>query len=231
MNMRLKILYDNESEDGFVNGWGFSCLVETGNRKIMFDTGWDGNILLYNMERFGITKEDIDTIVISHDHWDHMGGLTHILHPNVKVYVPNSFSRQLKNEISQKADVAGTTRLEKIGPDVYTTGEIIGIYKDEPISEQVLICKTDKGLSVVTGCAHPGIVSIVDKAVNLFPNQILNTLMGGFHLSKISKKEVEEVFGKLNEYGFKNYGGTHCTGDFARQFNTFDIAAGSRIEL
>lgn len=171
--MRLKILYDNESEDGFVNRWGFSCLVETGKRKIMFDTGWDGNILLYNMERFGVTKEDIDTIVISHDHWDHMGGLTHILHPDVKVYVPNSFSRQLKNEISQKADVIETTGLKIIAPDVYTTGEM-----GDKIKEQALLLKMNQGIVVVTGCAHPGLENFIDAAADLGdPHGVI----GGFH--------------------------------------------------
>jgi 7,8-dihydropterin-6-yl-methyl-4-(beta-D-ribofuranosyl)aminobenzene 5'-phosphate synthase len=173
MNMRLKIVYDNESEDGFVNGWGFSCLVETGTRKIMFDTGWDGNILLYNMERFGITKEDIDTIVISHDHWDHMGGLTHILHLDVKVYVPNSFSRQLKNEISQKADVIETTGLQIIAPDVYTTGEL-----GDKMKEQALLLKRSKGIVVITGCAHPGLENFIDAAKYLGEPY---GVIGGFH--------------------------------------------------
>ena len=171
--MRLKILYENESEVGFVNGWGFSCLVETGNRKIMFDTGWDGNILLYNMERFGVTKEDIDTIVISHDHWDHMGGLTHMLHPDVKVYVPNSFSRQLKNEISQKADVIETTGLKIIAPDVYTTGEM-----GDKIKEQALLLKMNQGIVVITGCAHPGLENFIDAAADLGEPY---GVIGGFH--------------------------------------------------
>ena len=201
--MRLKILYDNESENGFVNGWGFSCLVETGTRKIMFDTGWDGNILLYNMERFGVTKEDIDTIVISHDHWDHMGGLTHILHPDVKVYVPNSFSRQLKNEISQKADVIEINGLENIAPDVYTTGEL-----GDKIKEQALLLKMNQGIVVITGCAHPGLESFIDAARGLGEPY---GVIGGFHkfnnfecLSNISmimachctyyKNEIKKLF-------------------------------------
>lgn len=203
MNMRLKILYDNESEDGFVNGWGFSCLVETGKRKIMFDTGWDGNILLYNMERFGVTKEDIDTIVISHDHWDHMGGLTHILHPDVKVYVPHSFSRQLKNEISQKADVIETSGLKTIAPGVYTTGEM-----GDKIKEQALLLKMNHGIVVITGCAHPGLENFIDAAKYLGEPY---GVIGGFHkfnnfesLSDISmimpchctryKNEIKKIF-------------------------------------
>lgn len=160
--MRLKILYDNESANGFVKGWGFSCLVETGNRKIMFDTGWDGNVLLYNMDTFGVAKEEIDTIVISHDHWDHMGGLTHILHPDVIVYVPNSFSGRLKNEISQRTGMVETAGPENITPDVYTTGEM-----GKKIKEQALLLKIKQGIVVVTGCAHPGLENLIDAARDL----------------------------------------------------------------
>ena len=230
--MEAVMVYDNyTTNEKIIHGWGFSCLLDG---HILFDAGEDGDKLLENLESLNIDLEDISRIVISHDHWDHQGGLWSILvkRPGITVYSCPGFTEEFKNKVKElNGNLIELEDLTEISTGVYSTGEIIGIYKDEPISEQVLICKTDKGLSVVTGCAHPGIVSIVDKAVNLFPNQILNTLMGGFHLSKISKKEVEEVFGKLNEYGFKNYGGTHCTGDFARQFNTFDIAAGSRIEL
>ena len=203
MDMRLKILYDNVSADGFISGWGFSCLVETVKQKIMFDTGWDGNVLLYNMQRSGITKEDIDTIVISHDHWDHMGGLTHILHPDVKVYVPNSFSRQLKHEISQKADVIETTGLQAITPDVYTTGEM-----GEKIKEQALLLKINQGIVVITGCAHPGLENFINAAKD---SGEMYGVIGGFHqfnnfdcLSDISmimpcrctryKNEIEAIF-------------------------------------
>lgn len=40
--MKLKILYDNEAKPGFEKSWGFSCLVELKDEKLLFDTGWDG---------------------------------------------------------------------------------------------------------------------------------------------------------------------------------------------
>ena len=230
--MKAIIIYDNyTSNPKLIHGWGFSCLLDG---HILFDTGEDGEKLLANLDSLNIDINMISKIVISHDHWDHQGGLWAILakRPGITVYSCPGFTDEFKKKVKElNGNLFELEDLTEISTGVYSTGEIIGTYKDMPISEQVLICKTEEGMSVVTGCAHPGIVSIVDKAVNLFPNQILNTLMGGFHLSKISEKEVEEVYGKLKEYGFKNYGGTHCTGDFARQFNTFDIAAGSRIEL
>ncbi|MDP2845507.1 MAG: MBL fold metallo-hydrolase [Candidatus Methanoperedens sp.] len=170
--MRLKILYDNEPEEGFVGGWGFSCLIETGKRKILFDTGWDGNVLLYNMGKFGIEKEGIDTILISHAHWDHLGGITHILHPDVNVYVPNSFSVRLKKEISKRAELIEIKGPKKITPDVYTTGEMGNI------KEQAMVLKTNKGISVVTGCAHTGLENLINTARNFGE---LYGVIGGFH--------------------------------------------------
>jgi len=75
MKMKLKIAYDNKAKPGFKEGWGFSCLIEMEDEKILFDTGWDGNILLSNMEKFGIRPAEIKRAIISHDHWDHAGGL------------------------------------------------------------------------------------------------------------------------------------------------------------
>jgi 7,8-dihydropterin-6-yl-methyl-4-(beta-D-ribofuranosyl)aminobenzene 5'-phosphate synthase len=171
--MRLNILYDNKSGNGFVNGWGFSCLVETGSRNILFDTGWDGNVLLHNIEKWGIIKEDIDTIVISHEHWDHMGGLTHILHPDVSVYVPNSFSKELKTEIKQRAGKVEGTGPKKIAPDVFTTGEM-----GDKIKEQALLLKIDQDIVVVTGCAHPGLEKFIDAAKDFGEAY---GVLGGFH--------------------------------------------------
>ncbi len=169
---KLKILYDNETEKGFVGGWGFSCLFEIGKRKILFDTGWDGNVLLYNMGKLGIMKEEIDAIIISHAHWDHLGGITHILHPDVEVYVPRSFSKQLKKEISNRAELIEITVSEKIAPDVYTTGEMGNI------KEQAMLLKINKSIVVVTGCAHPGLENIINLARDFGE---LYGVIGGFH--------------------------------------------------
>ena len=228
--MEALMIYDNYTSDAkIIHGWGFSCLLDG---HILFDAGEDGAKLLENLDSLQVSLSAISDIVISHDHWDHQGGLWTLLEkrPGINVYSCPGFSQEYKDKVKGLGgNLIELEGLTEISTGIYSTGEIIGSYKDEAISEQVLICKTKEGLSVITGCAHPGIISIVDKAIELFPDQGLNTLMGGFHLYKSSEKEAETVYGKLKEYGFKNYGGTHCTGDFAKQFNTFEIAAGSRI--
>jgi len=75
--MKATIVYDNEAKkQGLKADWGFACLVEIGNMPpILFDTGGDGVSLLHNMRELGINPGDIATVVISHAHGDHTGGL------------------------------------------------------------------------------------------------------------------------------------------------------------
>ena len=91
--MKITIVYDNEAyKKDLKADWGFSCLVEIENTpKILFDTGANGSILLYNMKKLDIDPMIIDEIFISHYHGDHTGGLSGFLKINkdVKVYVPS----------------------------------------------------------------------------------------------------------------------------------------------
>jgi len=176
--MRITILYDSykyKKLPELRTGWGFSCLIETDEKNILFDTGWDGNILLNNMKYLGIDPEKIDIVVISHFHWDHCGGLPQILRIDKKidVYVPKYFSTHLKKEIKYRANLFEVLKSEEICEDVYTTGEL-----GKDIKEQSIILKTEKGLIVVTGCAHPSIGEILNVASNY--GKVFG-LIGGFH--------------------------------------------------
>ncbi|MBN1389839.1 MAG: MBL fold metallo-hydrolase [Candidatus Thermoplasmatota archaeon] len=203
--MELTILYDNEALEGFRKGWGFSCLVEHRERKILFDTGWDGRKLTYNMKKAGIRKEDIDIIVLSHDHWDHIGGLTRVLYPGVEVYVPAFFSKRLKNEISEQARLHEVEGPVEVMEGIYLTGQL-----GERTREQAMAVDTGKGLLVITGCSHPGLDVMIDGAGRFGR---VTGVLGGFHgfsdIEKLKdltfiapchcterKKEILERFGK-----------------------------------
>lgn len=85
-------------KQGLKSGWGFSALIETEHAPpILFDTGSDGSVLLHNMRELGIDARRIGTIVISHAHGDHTGGLQSILGVNgdAEIYVPSSLWRLL----------------------------------------------------------------------------------------------------------------------------------------
>ena len=90
--MKITVIYDNQAHTvGLKSDWGFACLIEKeGAPALLFDTGADGEILLHNMEKLGLDPLAIDLVVISHAHWEHMGGLSRLLDRNmeVTVYIP-----------------------------------------------------------------------------------------------------------------------------------------------
>ena len=84
--MKLTVVYDNDlyrKDIGLQSDWGFSCLIESKDDKILFDTGTNGEILLNNIKKLNIDPFKINKIVISHEHKDHNGGLQTLI-PYIK---------------------------------------------------------------------------------------------------------------------------------------------------
>ena len=167
--MRITILYDNETTSvNFVADWGFACLVEARGRTVLFDTGANGRILLGNMQELGVDPARIDTVVISHAHWDHTGGLHDFLthSSDVTLYVPASVSRSFPAR-----ETITVTDALPLGNGFHSTGELNHI-------EQSLIVKSGTGVIVITGCSHSGVDTILDVAASYGK---VRALIGGFH--------------------------------------------------
>lgn len=218
--MNVTIVYDNEAKEGLQKGWGFSCYIQTEDSKILFDTGWDGCALKQNLSALNIPIEDIDILVLSHQHWDHIGGVPEILNANnnLDVYVPASFSEKLKNEIATHSTLHEVTEKCRICNNVFSTGELGNNPK-----EQSLILETDNGIYVITGCAHPGLETIIGTAASTGD---VRGIIGGLHDS--------QEYDLLD--GLEFIGAGHCTSNIetirTRFPNTFvPIAAGSRFKF
>jgi len=171
--MKVTIVYDNDVlKKGLKPGWGFSCLI---NNDILLDTGGDGIALLDNMKRLDITPNDIKSVVLSHGHGDHTGGLLELLEENrdLSVYALTSLSKWLKNQIPAKTKLVEVREQMQIRRDIFTTGEL-GTY----IKEQSLICLDKRGVFVITGCSHPGLHIILNAASKF--GEIYGVI-GGFH--------------------------------------------------
>lgn len=221
--VKMTVLYDNYLfTEGTKTAWGFSCFIEGTEKNILFDTGGKGEVLMHNIDKLNVAPESVDIIVISHNHWDHTGGLFTFLEKKsgIPVYLPHSFPKEFIDKVKDaKATVVLINEPVEICKDVYSTGEIEG-----PVNEQSLIVKTNKGLVVVTGCSHPGIVNIIKRAQEIMGEEVY-LVFGGFHLMRHSEKEVKEIISQFRELGVKKCGATHCTGD--KQINLFKEAYGN----
>jgi 7,8-dihydropterin-6-yl-methyl-4-(beta-D-ribofuranosyl)aminobenzene 5'-phosphate synthase len=235
--VRLTVVYDNNPMTaGLRAAWGFGCIIETVDATVLFDTGGEGALLLENMRRLGFSPVDIDQVVLSHAHSDHIGGLSAILraHPGIPVYVLQSFPRSLSEEIK----TAGGTPIPvgsfaEIWPSFFTLGEFGGA-----IPEQALAVNTPRGLVIVTGCAHPGIVTILSRVKKVFGAEPVHLVMGGFHLLSATREQILQIIEAFREVGVQRVAPCHCTGDMARSVfsesygkNSLLIGVGATIEI
>ncbi|RLI61685.1 MAG: MBL fold metallo-hydrolase [Candidatus Asgardarchaeum californiense] len=170
--MKLTIVYDNEvykKDVGLKSDWGFSCLIEKTDEVILFDTGAKGKILLNNMEILGINPSIIKKIAISHEHWDHKGGLKALLPlvDDVEIY------RLKKQRLKGNIHPFSVSNSHEITKEVYTTGRLKGA-----VDEQSLVLKGKIGWYVLVGCSHPGVERILNAAKQY--GKIVG-IIGGLH--------------------------------------------------
>lgn len=213
-DLGITIICDNNPyKEGLETAWGFSCLITGTKKHILFDTGPDGGLLLDNMAKLTVEPKRIDTVFLSHIHRDHTGGLHTFLerNPDVSIYLPKSFPKSFKSGAESKgARIVEAEQPLKICENVYSTGRLGRLIK-----EQSLIVQTEKGLVVITGCAHPGIVKIIDAARELLKKDVF-LLMGGFHLEWASTGKIERIISAFKKLNVQYVGPCHCSGDKAR---------------
>jgi len=195
--MKITIIYDNTAfRKDLQADWGFSALVEVNRRKILFDTGANGNILLSNMQKLKIDPKEIEDVFISHPHWDHIGGLSSFLRLNnqVKLWIPSYFP-----EARNAREVIEVKKPTKLYEEIYSTGELEGI-------EQSLCVKTEKGIVIIAGCSHPRMEHIIQVASQFGK---VYGIIGGLHGTRPeSLKNLDLICP------------THCT-QFKSEINAF----------
>ena len=251
MQFKVTTLVENsvaQSGQALLAEHGLSFYIETGNRKILFDTGQ--NLAISNNARvLGIELNQIDTVVLSHGHYDHSGGLQSILernkdftlygHPDVfspKVKKTNGNYKYIgiplkKNDI---VDCGVSLQLNRdpveIAPGVMTSGEIalandfedaepmFFLKKDEKAipdtlaDDQALILDTAKGVVVLLGCSHRGVINTLNHVAQLIGNRKIHAILGGLHLGKASDGKLAKIIGHLRDFDLAMVGVGHCTG-------------------
>lgn len=219
----LKILYDNNPYNPELKtDWGFSVLVEYGEQTVLFDTGKNGSILLSNMRKMDVDPETIDAVVLSHAHADHIGGLQGVLGTGARpaIFLLPSFASSYKSQLRHRVEVIEARPGQEIAQGIFTTGEINGAPP-----EQALVLDTTEGLVVVTGCAHPGIVKMVQKAKKTF-HDTPHLVVGGFHLDNKSKAQLQQILNDFHRLGVMHVAPCHCSGAKAQHLFSMDYGEG-----
>jgi 7,8-dihydropterin-6-yl-methyl-4-(beta-D-ribofuranosyl)aminobenzene 5'-phosphate synthase len=223
--LRITVLYDNTAHRPDCGAdWGFSALIEGGQKTILFDTGTKADLFVSNAAALKVDLSRVDAIVISHPHRDHTGGLAVALRARsgIPVYLPSGAPPDLAEAVrSAGASLVTVEGPTDIAPDALVTGPVGG-----PIPEQSLVVKRPGGLVVVAGCSHPGTIAIVERARELAGLNLL-AVLGGFHLLDHSDQEVASIVARFQELEVERVGATHCTGEKA--IEAFRKAYGPRF--
>jgi len=194
--------------------WGLSLLI---GETVLFDTFGMSSVFWENLCSMGVDASGIRHVIISHEHWDHITGLERLAGRNLTatVYICPHMDPSVKTWIKGLSmpvvEVGGWLEIEN---GVYSTGEVEGCYAGKPMPEQSLVIRDQNQLAVITGCAHPGLVPILDHVQSRFTDS-LHLLMGGFHLMDSTNEDIMKDIAALRMHGVRGVAPTHCTGELA----------------
>ena len=245
--------------DALIAEPGFSALVRIEKagreRTLLFDTGVSAHGMVENMRRLGIAPSDVEVIVLSHGHWDHVTGMEGLVgalgRTRLPVMIHPEFwnRRRIRFPGLDPAELPATSRtaLEGMGfaiveerqPSflldgaVLITGEVDrttefetgfqghealrdGAWRADPLilDDQALIVSLgDRGLVILSGCGHAGIVNTVRYARKLTGQDAVAAIVGGFHLSgPMFEPIIEPTVAALDAFSPSLLVPAHCTG-------------------
>ena len=240
--MRIYTLIENlVYKKGLVAEHGLSLLIDTGNKKILFDTGQSGNFIA-NARRMHINLEEVDAVVISHGHYDHTGGLYPFLQLNSKAVVfikkeaffpkyhgnDNFIGVEYDEELltNRIKYVEAVTEIDNdvfIMPDIPVinhtdtgfgdfTFKQDGRMINDQFNDELYICiRKSNELSILSSCSHRGITNIAAAASGCF-NLPVKLIMGGFHIRNSKPEQLNMIKEEFTRLEVRSIGVCHCTG-------------------
>ncbi len=260
--MKITVLVENNTvSEALEHRHGLSLYIETEKHKLLFDVGPDDSFIR-NAEKLGIDISAVDAAVISHGHYDHGGGLAAFFAANSKapVYIrSNGFIpcwSDTGRYIGLDRDLSSSDRFVFTGEDFIIDDElhlISGIREricfpssnvtllvekngervlDDFEHEQVLVISAGEQTVLLSGCAHNGIINIINKA-EAVTGRKMTAVLAGFHMYAPSSDKTEDpavvdrIAGLLNERACMYYS-CHCTGMEA--FARMKSILGDRLE-
>lgn len=235
--MKLTVLTENVAGGRFLAEHGLSYLIEHQGEKILLDTG-HSDVYLHNAELLGIDiHKEVDTVVLSHGHWDHGDGLQY-LQDKILYCHPLSFMqrfRQLdktylglkisKSEAIKRFDLQTSITPIEVKPNVFFLGEVPRLNdfeaqtttfldsNDKPdfvLDDSALAIVEDDALIIVTACSHSGICNIIEHAIKTTGVSKVKAVIGGLHL-KHNDEVTRKTIDFLNTLNIQKLYPSHCT--------------------
>lgn len=251
--MKIINLVENESGDsGCEAAHGLSFYVETEKHKLLFDSS-PSEVVIHNAQKLGVKLGVVDTVILSHGHYDHSGGILPFvqLNPKAKIYMQHNaggeyyaFDGEEKGfryigidkkilSLPQVQLLKGDTKIDDeiqiftVDQRTYplpSTNKRLrelcnGQYiQDEFHHEQNLLLTVNGKKILFCGCAHNGILNVMETLERKFgPASLPDLVIGGFHLMKRTEfsetdtAEVTEIANRLKSYK-AHFATCHCTG-------------------
>lgn len=222
--MQVKILVANKvNQEKLIAEHGIAFWIKYNQKNYLFDTG-QKSALFHNAAELDIPLQSAEAVILSHPHYDHIGALAQLLAVNKKMTVYGH--QKIEAEFLKTSSIQEIINFQpvreptEIAPGLWLTGRLPDQYLDkikdhkyyqEAQSENSLFMETSKGLIVLTGCSHGGIVSIL-KYINEISDQNIYAVAGGFHLIDKNQAELATIATELNKMNLKKIYPLHCTG-------------------
>ncbi len=214
----MRVLYDATSSpiNRGATGWGFSADVNFEQTRFLLDVGQKDSVLERNFNTFNVDPQDMEFLVVSLYHEGHLGGISAVLreNPDMRVYVP---SERVKKRVGRSAVLIKKERKIKEGIWLVNTSHRAVDFRDEDVSELSVVLETQRGLVVLVGCGYPGITLIVKRIRQIFPDEVIYLLAGGFHMIDFDEEKIRAKGLEFLRRGVANVSANHCSGPLAEE--------------
>lgn len=231
---------------------GLSLVVEDETCRVLFDTGPDGSFL-HNAQRMGVSLSNLTATVLSHGHYDHCGGVPWlpdnsriICHPQVGQTRYSALSigghrvkvKKLSREIDysrhrmeySRQPLAISERLMWSGEIAVARPRAYGVLaglspaEDYIADEGVLIYRSTRGLIIICGCGHRGLINTLSHCQKVTGVQQIYAIIGGLHLRRAPPWRIRQIKQFLHQQKVEKVMACHCTGSWGRWWLSADSA-------